>query len=106
MDLMFGGYKMTQQEKENEKLKLQYEGIMLEYNFIKELKNEKIEKQNKIINELKNEINIKEDINKDIEEQIQILKNEIETTKEKYECSMSWRITAPLRIMKKIVKRK
>ena len=111
---------MTQEEKEVEKLKLQYEGLMLEYDFIKQQKNNEIEKQKQIIEDLQNKNKSKEEeiesTNKSLQlsfnemaflkNTIQDLKSEVEATKESYECSLSWKITKPLRKIKKIIKRK
>lgn len=94
--------------KENNRLKLKAEGLKLEYEYVNELKDERIKeiKSNMELEREKFEFEKKELLNeiKILQDTKESLKKEIIDLKNIYENSISWKITKPFRIIKKAVK--
>ena len=101
-----------QMEKEIYNLNLKNQGIMLEYQYVCELKNKNIkelqekesivEEENEKLKE--NEKKLKEK-NLSLEEENNKLKEEIRRNIKQYENSTSWKVTRPLRFIGKIIKK-
>ncbi len=87
----------NQIQKELNNMKLLAEGRMLEYQYVNELKNRKIDQLNREKSELEKEIkelkNEREKLIEQSNKKIEQMKNEIGM----YEKSTSWKITKPLR---------
>lgn len=101
--------------KENNRLKLRAEGLELEYEYVNELKDEKIKEIKSTMEqerekfevekkELLNEIKMLQDTKNELNNEKELLRKEIIDLKNIYENSISWKITKPFRIIKKAVK--
>lgn len=101
--------------KENNRLKLRAEGLELEYEYVNELKDERIKEIKSTMEqerekfevekeELLNEIKMLQDTKNELNNEKELLRKEIIDLKNIYENSISWKITKPFRIIKKAVK--
>ena len=101
--------------KENNRLKLRAEGFELEYEYVNELKDERIKEIKSTMEqerekfevekkELLNEIKMLQDTKNKLNNEKELLRKEIIDLKNIYENSISWKITKPFRIIKKAVK--
>lgn len=101
--------------KENNRLKLRAEGLELEYEYVNELKDERIKEIKSTMEqerekfeiekkELLNEIKMLQDTKNKLNNEKELLRKELIDLKDIYENSISWKITKPFRIIKKAVK--
>lgn len=101
--------------KENNRLKLRAEGFELEYEYVNELKDERIKEIKSTMEqerekfeiekkELLNEIKMLQDTKNKLNNEKELLRKELIDLKDIYENSISWKITKPFRIIKKAVK--
>lgn len=97
--------------KKNNRLELKSEGLKLEYEYVNELKDERINRIKSIMElerekfksekkELLKEIEMLKNTNERLNKENESLKKDIIDLKNSYENSLSWKITKPFRIIK------